>query len=356
MPTIEKDPLERFAASLLVKGGATEQEAACVARSLVASDLRGYASHGVMRIPFYIDMLAGGTIVSGAPVTVLVQSPVHVVADGNWGFGRVQAGWLLDQLLERLAHSAIAVGTLMHSGHIGRLGEYCELAAQHNYVSMMMVNSHGAAVRVAPPGGKAARLSTNPLAIGVCHRDEPLILDFSTSATAEGKVRVKKIAGQPVPDGWLIDHQGRPTNDPNVLYSDPPGAIVPMGGPQAYKGFGLGLMIEILTGALSGGVTAGPVVYPQKGNCVFLLLLDPAQFGGADHFASELNQLVDYTRSCPRVDGVDRILLPGDPERETLAWRRKQGIPLDQQNWQSLVKLAERLDVPVPAVRTDQES
>jgi uncharacterized oxidoreductase len=242
----------------------------------------------------------------------------------------------------------IAVGTLLHCGHIGRLGQYCEAAAADKLVSMLMVNSHGAAVRVAPPGGKAPRLSTNPLAIGVPHGDEPLVLDFSTSATAEGKVRILKIAGQKCPDGWIIDSQGRPTTDPNALYADPPGSILPMGGPQAYKGFGLGLMIEILTGALSGGLTAREVPYPKKGNCVFMLLLDPAGFGGAEHFAAEVEQLVEYVRSCPRLDGVNRILLPGDPERALLAEQRARGIPIDDENWTQLVRLAEKLDVPVP--------
>jgi len=203
-------------------------------------------------------------------------------------------------------------------------------------------------VRVAPPGGRAPRLSTNPLAIGVPHGDAPLVLDFSTSATAEGKVRVKKIAGQPCPEGWLIDNQGRPTTDPNVLYANPPGAILPMGGAQAYKGFGLGLMIEILTGALSGGSCAKEVPYPRKGNCVFFLLIDPARFGGREHFAREVEALVTYVRSCPRVEGVEEILLPGDPERRLAQQRQREGIPLDEENWQALVRLAETLRVAVP--------
>src|SRR6185436_17754399 len=103
---------------------------------------------------------------------------------------------------------------------------------------------------------------------------------------------------------------------------------------QAYKGFGLGLMIEILTGALSGGVCAGPTPYPKKGNCVFLLLLDPAQFGGADAFSGEVEKLVSYVKDCPRIDGVNEILLPGDPERKLFADRSKNGVPLDAGNWE----------------------
>ena len=128
--------------------------------------------------------------------------------------------------------------------------------------------------------------------------------------------------------------------DPNSLYGNPPGSILPMGGTQAYKGFGLGLMIEIFTGAISGGVCARPVPYPKKGNCVFMMLIDPARFGGAEHFQAEVSQLVDYVKSCPRVDGCDEILLPGDPERRLAEKRSREGITLDEENWNALVKLA----------------
>jgi uncharacterized oxidoreductase len=150
------------------------------------------------------------------------------------------------------------------------------------------------------------------------------------------------------PEGWLLDNQGRPTCDPNTLYGNPPGSILPMGGAQAYKGFGLGLMIEIFCGALSGGVCAREVPYPKKGNCVFMMLLDPAHFGGNEHFRAEVNQLTEYVRSCPRLEGVDRILLPGDPERAFLKKTLADGILLDAENWSALVKLAERLKVSVP--------
>ncbi|MFO0903954.1 MAG: Ldh family oxidoreductase [Pirellulales bacterium] len=349
MPTIAPAALETFAIELLRAGGATPSEAEVVGKSLVSANLCGYESHGVMRIPFYLQALKDGEVVSQAPLEVLNQSGTRVVADAHWGFGQVQANQLLDMLYERVRLEGLAIGTLIHSGHIGRLGEYCEAAAARNLISMLMVNSHGAAVRVAPPGGTAPRLSTNPLAIGVPNGAEPLVLDFSTSATAEGKVRVKKIAGEKVPDGWLLDNQGRPTNDPNTLYGNPPGSILPMGGAQAYKGFGLGLMIEILTGALSGGVCAREVPYPKKGNCVFVLLMDPAAFGGAEHFRSEVAQLTEYIRNCPRIDGCERILLPGDPERITQAARLAKGVTLDSENWNQLAKLAHGLQVTTPA-------
>jgi hydroxycarboxylate dehydrogenase B len=347
MPTIAAPALQDFAIRLLAAGGASPEEASIVGQSLVDANLRGYDSHGVMRIPYYVQAIKDGEVVPGEELTVLDEGPSRVVADGNWGFGQVQAVRLLKLLAGKAHASGSAIGTMTHSGHIGRLGEYCELAAAEGLVSLLMVNSHGAAVRVAPPGGKAPRLSTNPLAIGVPHGSEPLVLDFSTSATAEGKVRVKKIAGQQCPEGWLLDCDGKPTTDPNALYGNPPGSILPMGGSQAYKGFGLGLMIEIFTGAISGGVCARPVPYAKKGNCVFMMLIDPAGFGGADHFCAEVTQLVEYVKSCPRVDACDEILLPGDPERRLFAKRSVEGITLDEENWIALVKLGEKLKVSV---------
>lgn len=350
MPILKPDVLERFATQLLAAGGAWPEEADLVATSLVDANQKGYDSHGVMRVPYYVQALRDGEMVSGAPLEVLQEGPAHLVTDAHWGLGQVQARKLIGRLREKVRQAGLALGTARHCGHIGRLGEYSELLAAEGLVSMLMVNSHGGAVRVAPPGGRAPRLSTNPLAIGVPHGAAPLVLDFSTSATAEGKVRVKKIAGQPCPEGWLIDSQGRPTTDPNVLYTSPPGAILPMGGAQAYKGFGLGLMIEILTGALSGGSCAKEVPYPRKGNCVFVLLIDPQRFGGTEHFQREVDALVDYVRSCPRVEGVEEILLPGDPERRLAQERQRRGIPLDEENWQALVRLAETLRVAVPDV------
>src|SRR5687767_3404538 len=350
MPTLKPADLEIFATQLLEAGGASSEEARLVASSLVDANLKGYDSHGVMRVPYYLQAIKDGEVVPGAELTILEEGPSRVVADGNWGLGQVQAMRLIAKLTAKAHQSGLGLGTMMHSGHIGRLGEYCEKTAAQGLVSMLMVNSHGGAVRVAPPGGKAPRLSTNPLAIGVPNGQASLVLDFSTSATAEGKVRVKKIAGQPCPEGWLIDSDGKPTCDASALYANPPGAILPMGGAQAYKGFGLGLMIEILTGALSGGVCAKTVPYPKKGNCVFILLIDPARFGGTDHFRSEVSQLVDYVKSCPRIDGVSEIVLPGDPERRLAAQRQREGIFLDDENWNALVKLGEKLGASVPAV------
>jgi len=349
MPRITAAALTSFATQLLRAGGVDdEKEAWTVADSLVGANLRGHDSHGVMRVPFYLKGVSQGDVRPGAAFTVMHQTAVILAADGEWGFGQVQARRLTERLIPMAKENGVAVGTLIHSAHIGRLGEYCELAASENLLSIVMVNTHGVARRVAPPGGKAPRLGTNPIAFGVPHEKQPLILDIGTSATAEGKVRVKKIAGERVPDGLLLDNEGRPTNDPNDLYADPPGTIRPMGGAQAYKGFGLALMIEIFAGALSRGVCIRERPLTPIGNCVYMQLLDPAHLGGAEHVRQEVSDLCTFVRECPRIDGVDRIQLPGDPERQATADRTRDGIPLDEGNWTQLTELAAELNVEVP--------
>jgi uncharacterized oxidoreductase len=347
MPHFPVDKLTEFSRKVLLAGGVGADEAALVAKSLVEANLCGHDSHGVMRLPYYLDCVTKKEVVPGAKLEIVKDAVSLVVADGHWGFGQTQARRLMDLIIGKARETGVGVGTLIHSGHIGRLGEYCEQAAAAGMVSMIMVNTHGAARRVAPPGGTAPRLGTNPLGIGVPHKDGTLILDFGTSATAEGKVRVKKIAGQKVPDGWLLDSTGKPTNDPETLYGTPPGTILPMGGPQAYKGFGLALMIEVFAGALSGGVTIREKPINQNGNCVFMQVLNPAAMGGADHFRAEVNQLAEFVRGCPRAEGCNEILLPGDPERRACAERTKNGIPLDDGNWGQLKALGDKLGVAI---------
>ena len=349
MPTFSAETLTKFAADLLAAGGLGPDEAARIAGSLVGANRRGYDSHGLMRIPYYLGQVKKGEIVPGADFEVLNEGPSLLTADGHWGFGQTQARRLAQRLIEKAVGTGVGVGTMIRSAHIGRLGEYCEMATAAGLVAMVMVNNHGAVRRVAPPGGTAPRLSTNTLAVGIPDGDRPVVVDFCTSVTAEGKVRVKKIAGQLCPDGWILDSEGRPTNDPTLLYGDPPGTIRPMGGDQPYKGFGLSLVVEILSGALSGGLCAREVPVNQIGNCVFMMVLSPEHFGGAEHFASEVSSLIGFVRGCPRIEGVDEILLPGDPERRTLARTTAEGIAFDEGNWAQLTKLAGELGVEVPA-------
>ncbi|MEJ7637282.1 MAG: Ldh family oxidoreductase [Singulisphaera sp.] len=354
MPALAPLRLTEFVTGLFQAAGVPPSDARTVAASLVQSNLRGHDSHGVMRVPQYVDFLERGDYRTGVELIVEHEAPGVVTCDAQWGFGQVQAHRLLDLVVRKAQAQGVAAGTARNCGHIGRLGEYAERAAAQGMVLIASVNNGGAGQRVAPPGGLEPRLGTNPLCAGVPTSTDPVVLDFGTSVAAEGKVRVFYINDKaPVPEGWLQDSQGRPTTDPSVLYEPPLGTILPMGGSQSYKGFGLGLVLDMLTGGLSGGETCHPGAPPSRGNNVLFLALDAAQFSGLDALIRRSEGVADYVRSTPRAPGVQAILLPGDPELRTLEHRSTHGIPLERAHWVRLAELAQRLGVPLPDFSPD---
>ena len=349
MPTFSAAALTAFSQSLFEAAGVPAADATIVARSLVDANLCGHDSHGVMRVPQYIEFIRKGTYKAGVPLTVVNETPAVVTADANWGLGQVQAYRLLDKLVPKAKALGIAAGTLKNCGHTGRLGEYAEFAAREHMALFATVNSHGSGRRVVPPGGKEGRISTNPICMGAPTSGPPVVMDFGTSAAAEGKVRAQFQKKQPTPDGWLVDHTGAPTTDPGVLYSEPRGNILPFGGPQAYKGFGLGLLLDLLCGGLSGGPCSSPA-FPLagQGNAAVFVLFNPALFGGVDHFLKETDGLTAYVRTCPTAAGAGTITLPGDPERLSKEKRSAEGIPVPDGTWELIAKTATELGVPVP--------
>lgn len=349
MPTLTSQSLAAFAQSLFEAANVPAADAAVVARSLVDANLCGHDSHGVMRVPQYIDFLLKGTFKPGVSLTTLNETPAVVAADANWGLGQVQSYRLLDRLIPKAKAQGVAAGTLRNCGHIGRLGEYAEFVAKEKLALFAAVNSHGSGRRVAPPGGTEGRISTNPICMSAPTSGNPVVIDFGTSAAAEGKVRAQFQKKLPCPEGWLIDHKGMPTTDPAVLYNEPRGNLVPFGGSQAYKGFGLGLILDMLCGGLSGGASSNPKFpLPGIGNAVVFVLLDPARFLGVDHFVKETDGLSAYVRSCPPAPGVAAILLPGDPERAAKERRLVEGIPIPDGTWELISKTAGELGVQLP--------
>ncbi len=350
MPTLAAERLTDFVAALFRGAGVPEGDARTVASSLVGANLRGHDSHGVMRAPQYVGFLENGDYRTGVELVVEHETPAVVVCDGQWGLGQVQAHRLLDRIKPKARALGLASGTARHVGHIGRLGEYAERAADEGLILIATVNNCGAGQRVAPPGGVAPRLGTNPLCAAIPTDGDPVVLDFGTSVVAEGKVRVHQINKTPVPEGWLLDPEGRPTTDASVLYTPPLGSILPMGGAQAYKGFGLALVLDMLSGGLTGGRTSHPGAPPARGNNVVFIALDPEHFAGRAALTRESSGLVDYVRATPLAPGVAGITLPGDPERRTLAARSRDGIPLEPAHWEKLVELAARHGTAVPDV------
>jgi uncharacterized oxidoreductase len=342
--------LTQFAYNLFQAGGVPDDEAQIVASSLVDANLAGHDSHGLIRIPQYLKAIDDGLLKAGVPLLVRRQTPAVLACDGGWGLGQVQAHRLLQRLLPMARAVGLAAGTLSRCGHIGRLGEYAEPATAQGFAFLATVNNHGFGRAVAPPGGVEGRIGTNPLCLAVPTDSgaAPVVLDIGTSVCAEGKVRVAFNKGVPAPEGWLLDANGQPTTDPGVLYREPRGTILPLGGPQAYKGFGLGLLLDMLVGGLSGGPCSRPEVEPRSANAVLFLVLDPEQFAGAEHFRTEVTTLAANVRGSRRANPEVSIQLPGDPERRERERRQREGISLDEGTWKQLAALAQRWQVEVP--------
>ncbi|MFO0967762.1 MAG: Ldh family oxidoreductase [Gemmataceae bacterium] len=351
MPLFNAAALETFAADVFQSFGVAAADARLVGHSLVDANLCGHDSHGVIRLVQYADALRDGRLKANAEFSVAKQTAGVLVADGGWGLGQVMAHRLLERLVPRAQALGLAAGTLRHCGHIGRLGEYAEAATAQGLAFMASVNNHGFARGVAPPGGTLARLGTNPLCLGAPTDGDPAVLDIGTSVVAEGKVRVLFNKKQQVPPGWLLDDKGQPTTDPGVLYRDPRGTILPLGGAQAYKGFGIALLLDMFVGGLSGGSCSNPAAPNMSANAVFFLVLDIDQFAGRQYFLDQVTELAKNVRDCPRAEGVQEILLPGDPERREKAKRVKNGIALDDGTWTQLTELAQKQKVAIPPTK-----
>src|SRR5437773_9836741 len=251
MPIVQADRLTRIGAALLKAAGASDEEADAVAVGCVNANLAGHDSHGVIQIPTYIDRIKAGHIVPGAPWVIVKESPTTTVVDGHWGFGYVANERAMRLTIEKAEKSNVAAATVFRQRHIGRLPSYTQMAAQAGMIGLITADSGRSPKAVAPFGGREARLGTNPISMAIpSDLDGPLYLDMATSAAAAGKIALAVARNQPVPDGWVIGSDGKPTNDPRQLRQG--GALLPVGGSEGYKGYGLSVMVEILCGLLTG--------------------------------------------------------------------------------------------------------
>ncbi len=340
--------LRHFVSQLFVAARVTPVEADRIAESLVESNLRGHDSHGIVLAGWYLSQIQSGELQPGAPLVVRRDLPGALVCDAGLGFGQVQCREFVNRCCEKAMTAGAVCGTLTRCGHIGRLGEWVEQAAKLGFAALIAVNDNGAIYTVAPPGGIDRRLSTNPIGIGIPTEDEPLVLDMSTSAVANGKLKIARLAQRPVPLGWIQDAEGNPTTDPEVMLADPPGSLLPFGGDQAYKGFGLGLVFDILAAGLSGGFCPPAEPGALEWNNVLLVVWNPGQFAGREHFLTEAERLIAFVRSARCKPGVDQIQLPGDRSLECRRDRLKNGLPLSDEYLRPLKEIAGKLGVEFP--------
>jgi uncharacterized oxidoreductase len=347
MPTLRHELLETLARDIFQGIRVPPTGAAWVAQLLVRANLRGHDSHGVIRIPQYIASWRTGEANPTAEPRIVQQGPATALVDGQLGFGQIVARCGMEVAMEKAAGMGVSAVGIFNCNHIGRLADYTEMALARDMLAILTVNAGGAGQRMAPWGGRAPRLSTNPIAFA-CPTGyaAPISFDIATTVAAEGKVRVKRNRKDRLPLGWILDADGQPTTDPNALYGNPPGTILPAGG---HKGYCLALMIEILSGILAhGGYSTehpGPIH-----NGVFMFVVDIARFVPAATFRAQVDDLVRYLKTCPTASGTDRILTPGEPEMLTEAERRRSGIFVEDETWGQIEAVAREFGVPIPAV------
>lgn len=328
------DRLQRMIAQIFARVGCRADEAECVAAHLVDSNLVGHDSHGVIRVPPYVAWARDGKVVPNRQLETVFENDCLAIVDGQFGFGQVLGEQAVAVGIAKSAQHGVAVVGLRNCGHLGRIGDWAEQAARAGRVSLHFVNTSGAGVLVAPFGGIDRRLSANPIAAGIPRPGAPpLVLDISTCSIAEGKIRVAFNKGVDVPEGAIIDCQGRPTTDPQVFYADPPGAILPFGG---HKGYALGMITELLAGVLTGGGCSASGV-KRLSNGMLSIYLDPQAVVADDAYVAEITRYVDFVKSSRTVLPNGEILLPGEPEQRTRAARMAAGIELDATTWGQLV-------------------
>ena len=331
---------EHLAASLLVAGGAGEAAAAIVADHLVGSDLCGVHSHGLLRVPQYLDELERREIDGRANPVVSTRGDAFSVVDGRRAFGQVAALEALERATASASAHGLGLATVVRAGHAGRIGAYVERIAAAGNVGLAFCSGPRSGHRVAPFGGVEGRLATNPIAFALPGDGAPVVGDFSTSAVPEGVVRRLRELGLDAPDGSLQDAAGAATSDPASLYAEPPGTIRPLGGDIfGHKGYALALLVEAMTTVLAGEDAADP---DRFGNNLTLLVV-----AGGDRVDTSGAALAAYVRTARPVDPARPVLLPGDLERR--ARGRGDDVELDPPVWQALVAAAERLAVPLPA-------
>jgi uncharacterized oxidoreductase len=324
----------------MVGGGSGASEAATIARRLVDSNLVGHDSHGVLRVGKYLEWVRAGWLRPNTPPTVVFDSDAIAIIDGNRGFGQVTGEFATNLGIAKAAKTGIAMIGLRNCGHLGRLGDWAEMAAAAQQVSLHFLNTSGAQ-RVAPFGGSDRRLSTNPLAIGMpVDGAEPVILDITTSMVAEGKLMVAMNKGEEVPAGWIIDKAGNPTTDPRDFYDG--GALLTVG---AHKGSGLSILTDLLAGAVTTGRSSDPDD-PVLRNNMLSIYIAPAVYDAGGGVLREARRLVDWVKASPPAAPGQPVLTPGEVERNCRVARTANGVPLDDKTWADLVAAASSVGIP----------
>jgi ureidoglycolate dehydrogenase (NAD+) len=341
---VPADALRRWASAVLTAAGLRADASDLVADTLVAADLRGVASHGLMRLPVYVARLERDLIDRDPAPETVRQVGAVVLIDARHAPGQVAAVYAVDLAMALAREHGVGLSLVRRSSHYGAAAYYVLRAAREGLIAITVSNVEP---DVVPFGGAEAALGTNPLAFAAPSGDGPVVLDMATSQVAMGKVLRARASGETLGEGWAVDADGRPTTDPHAAR-----AVVPLGGP---KGYGLALMVELLAGALSGAGTGSGVgrMYddwdrPQDVGHMFLVI-DPDAAVGRDAFATATSALTASLKAVRPAPGVERVLVPGELEAEHERRSSEAGIALPDALRHELIALGERYGVEPPA-------
>jgi len=369
--TVQHSNLNAAMRAILAAGGSDESEQAIVADHLVTANLMGHDSHGVQMLPLYIAALLRGEITANNHIRPQGDDGVSalITVDGAHGYGQVMGDEATKLAIARCKASGVAVLALRRPHHIGRVGTYAEMAAAEGLVYISFASVYSAVV--APFGGSDARTGTNPFTCALPTAEGaagPLLADFATAVIANGKLQNLMMQGVDAPDGFVLDSDGNPSNDPSVTWREPKGCILPMG---LHKGGALQYVCEALAAAVSGAgtiATANPTRAIRSVNNMLAIFLDPAKLGtprmaaedidesklgegngkafeDASTLPKDLAEFERYMRASPPANNEQPILLPGDPERIAMAARKESGVEIAGNTWEQILKAAESVGI-----------
>jgi LDH2 family malate/lactate/ureidoglycolate dehydrogenase len=340
------EDLRALASTLLEHAGLPSGRSTVVADILVEGDLLGHTTHGLQLLETYLSEIESGYMTTEGDPEVVADRGASVVWDGK----HLPGPWLVNGALElgweRIGNHPVVTFVIRRSHHIACLSAYLKRATDRKLV-MLLMTSGPVGASVAPYGGLTPVYSPNPLAAGFPTDGDPVLLDVSMSTTTNSMVKRLNSAGERLPGRWLIDRDGRATDDPNVLFEDPPGAILPLGGTDlGHKGYALGLLVEVLTSALSG---FGRADRPERwSDAVFIQLIDPAAFGGYEAFIRETGWLARACRNSEPIPGTKGVRLPGQAGLARRAAALEKGVELAPTVMPGVRPWAEKLGVPLP--------
>src|SRR6201747_2390272 len=343
---IDHAKLLTFANRIVTVGGSSSAEAAIVAEHLVEANLRGHDSHGVGMLVAYVRDFEAGTLKVNQKPEIVSDTGTISVWDAHAGYGQVVARQAVEWAIEAAKKHGVAVNGLRNAHHMRRGGTYGEIAARAGMVALHFVNVASGPPPVAPFRGKEGRFLTNPVCIAIPGTDnnEPILLDFATSRVAMGKVRVAHNAGKPMLDGALLDHAGKPTTNPSVMYTEPRGVVLPFG---EHKGSGLALVCELLAGAIVGSATVATDTPPERGiiNGMLSIVIDPGRLSSRDSMLAEIDSMIGWVKSSAPSDPDLPVLVAGEPEQIAKAERLANGIYVEEETWKQLTAIAERYQI-----------